>query len=176
MASALPEAAGQMLRGVPGLPPVLQTLHLLGVAALMGSVVMLALRVLNLAARRQNMQEMAQRLWPWFWGALVVMIASGLPFFVARPQRYLTNPVFEIKFIALAVALGSTLALWYRLRLPGPRNAARAHLGAAAFAQPDTVTPTLTLRVLSAVALLSWWLTALAGRWIAYADYLFWPG
>ena len=92
--SPLREYSVSMLRSVSGLPPILQTIHLLGVAIIMGSAVMLSLRILGMACRRQQLQEMAGRLFPWFLAALPVMLLSGLPFFLERPQRYLTNPIF----------------------------------------------------------------------------------
>lgn len=170
--SPLPEMAGSLLRSVPGLPPVLQTLHLLGVAVLMGSVVIIALKVLNLAARRQNLYEMAGRLGPWFVAALPVMVLSGLPFFLARPQRYLNNPVFAIKFAVLAATLLISVMLWSGLRKQnsGSRRSVSATSG-------DThIAPGFGLRVLAVLTVVGWVLTTLAGRWIAYADYLFWPG
>lgn len=111
--SPLRESSVSMLSSVPGLPPVLQTIHLLGVAVLMGSAVMISLRILGVACRRQQLHEMLSRLFPWFLAALPVMVLSGLPFFLARPQRYLTNPVFGYKFLFLALALAATMLIWH---------------------------------------------------------------
>lgn len=83
--SPLREYSVSMLRSVPGLPPILQTIHLLGVAIIMGSAVMLSLRILGIACRRQQLQEMAGRLFPWFLCALPVMLLSALPFFCTPP-------------------------------------------------------------------------------------------
>lgn len=172
MGTPLPGMAGNLLRSVPGLSPVLQTLHLVGVAVLMGSVVILALRVLNLAARRQNLYEMAGRLWPWFIAALPIMVLSGLPFFLARPQRYLNNPVFAIKFAVLAATLLISVVMWRGLRT---RKAGSQPVITAV--QFDTaVAPGVTIKVLATLTVLGWVVTALAGRWVAYADYLFWSG
>lgn len=168
----LPGMADDMLRSVPGLPPLLQTAHLLGVAVLMGSVVMLALRVLNLAARRQNLYEMAARLWPWFMAALPVMVLSGLPFFLVRPQSYLNNPVFAIKFAVLTATLVISLILWSDLR----RESSRSQRLVAAMPDASQIAPGIRARALAVLAVSGWITAALAGRWVAYADYLFWPG
>lgn len=156
--SPLREASAAFLRSVPGLPPILQTVHLLGLAVLMASAIMINLRILNLACRRQQLQEMMQRLFPWVFWVLPVMLVSGLPFFLARPQRYLTNPIFGLKLLFLLAALVCTCWLWRRFR-------AGAILSVKA---PE--------RILATTGLSAWLLTALAGRWIAYADYIFWPG
>ncbi|MEX0737994.1 MAG: DUF6644 family protein [Pseudohongiella sp.] len=152
------ELSIRLLSTVPGLPPVLQTIHLLGLAMLMASAVMMNLRLLNLAGRRQQVEEMLQRLFPWFFWALPVMLVSGLPFLLARPQRYLNNPVFAIKAGFLLLALCTMTALW---------------LG---FRRGTTQQQTLLIKTLALVSLSAWLMTAMSGRWIAYSDYLFWPG
>ena len=152
------ELSIQLLSSVPGLPPVLQTIHLLGLAMLMASAVMMDLRVLNLAGRRQQMQEVFQRLFPWLFWALPVMLLSGLPFLLARPQRYLNNPVFAYKAAFLSLALLATLVLWF------------------AYKRGVVQQQSWQIILLALLSLAAGLMTAMAGRWIAYSDYLFWPG
>lgn len=152
------ELSIQLLSSVPGLPPVLQTIHLLGLAMLMASAVMMDLRVLNVAGRRQHLQEVFQRLFPWLFWALPVMLLSGLPFLLARPQRYLNNPVFAYKGAFLSLALLATLVLWL------------------AYRRGTIQQQSWQIKLLALLSLAAWLMTAMAGRWIAYADYLFWPG
>lgn len=156
--SPLRELSADLLRSIPGLPPILQTVHLLGAAVLMGTVVMLSLRLMSLAANNQDPGEMSRRLYPWFLFTLPVMLISAAPFFLARPQRYLSNPVFDIKMFSLLVSLLATFWLWQRcqnLLLNSIPVSVRVH----------------------ALAVASGWIfTIMAGRWIAYADYIFWTG
>ncbi|MBC53940.1 MAG: hypothetical protein CMQ34_08925 [Gammaproteobacteria bacterium] len=152
------ELSIQLLSTVPGLPPVLQTVHLLGLAMLMASAVMMDLRLLSLAGRGQQVQEMLQRLFPWVFWALPIMLVSGLPFLLARPQRYLNNPVFAYKAAFLCLALIVTFLLWL-----GFRRGVTQQRG-------------WPIKALALVSLVAWVMTAMSGRWIAYADYLFWPG
>ena len=42
---ALQAGALWALRSIPGFPPIIQTVHILGIAAIMGSVVMINLRM-----------------------------------------------------------------------------------------------------------------------------------
>lgn len=152
------ELSIQLLSTVPGLPPVLQTVHLLGLVMLMASAVMMNLRLLSLAGRGQQLQEMLQRLFPWVFWTLPVMLISGLPFLLARPQRYLDNPVFAYKAGFLCLALIATLLIWI------------------GFQRGAMQQPGWRIKSLALVSLVAWLMTAMAGRWIAYADYLFWPG
>ncbi len=114
---------------------------------------MIDLRMLGLAVPSQNPSEMMRRLMPWMWTALVLLLLSGSMFVVARPRRYFFNPIFGIKFalLLLAILLSAILVSMYR----------RTNKSSAA------------IKVLAALSLVLWIGVMLAGRWIAYADYLF---
>lgn len=156
--SPLRDLSDSFLRSIPGLPPIIQTIHLVGVAMLLGSIVMLGLRILGIAAKNQSPAEMSDRLFPWFFSAIPLMFFSGLPFFLARPQRYLVNPVFGIKTILFFAALVLSIWMWRQCQY-------MRHSGV-----------TLQLKLTSMLVIGCWFMTAMAGRWIAYADYIFWPG
>jgi hypothetical protein len=141
-----------LLSNVPGLPPIVQTVHLLGIAVIMSSVVLLDLRILGLALPSQDVDELTRRVMPWVWWTLPVMLLSGSMFVFARPRRYFTNPIFGLKFALLAPAIALAAVL---------------HL--ASVRKPDS----LATKALAAVSLLLWVGVVLAGRWIAYVDYLF---
>jgi len=149
------DVAVDWLRNVPGLPPIMQTAHLLSIAVVLGSTVLLSLRTLGLAVPSQLPQEMARRFSPWTWGALPILLISGAIFVLARPQRYFTNPVFGIKVALFLPALVLAGLLYRELK------------------QSDAIGP--RARVLAGLNLLAWTAIVLAGRWIAYADYLFPP-
>jgi hypothetical protein len=153
-ASPVNELIVWSLRNVPGLPPIVQTIHLLSIAVVMGSIVMVNLKVLGIALPNQNTSEMMRRLMPWTWWALLLLLLSGLVFVIARPRRYFVNPVFGIKFALLGIAVVCTLLL-QRLHRNAPTS--------------------LAIKVTAAVSLCAWLGVVLAGRWIAYADYLFPP-
>jgi len=94
--SPLRELSGDLLRSVPGLPPVFQTVHLLGAAVLMGTAVMLSLRLLSLVAHNQDPGEMSRRLFPWFFQRCQSCFSARCHFFwrahnVICPTLYLTS-------------------------------------------------------------------------------------
>ena len=99
---ALQASALWALRSIPGFPPIIQTVHILGIAAIMGSVVMINLRMLGLALPSQQLFEMNTRLVPWLWWALLANAVSGGFFLFARPFRYLDNPLLETDVYPLA--------------------------------------------------------------------------
>jgi len=153
--SALQQLIVGWLRNVPGLPPIVQSFHIVSIGVVMGTIVMLNLRVLGLALPSQQLSEMTRRLMPWMWGALVVLLLSGLMFVIARPRRYFVNPVFGLKFALLVCAVVSTVVL--------QRVLARREF------------PNIAAKSVAALSTFAWLGVVLAGRWIAYADYLFPP-
>ena len=151
-------AATPASRGIAGalwLIPVLQAVHILAIAAVLSAVMLVDLRILQVAGRSQTMAETAHRFVPWIWTSLVVLAATGLLLIIGEPKRSLLNPAFQLKMLLLALAIAVTLAFQISLR----RNQALWNDGAPAG------------RLMSAFAVLTfllWCAIAVAGRWIAY--------
>jgi hypothetical protein len=156
------ELALYLLGNVPGFPPMVQTVHLLSITAIMGSMVLIDLRVLGLMLPSQSPGELIRRLMPWTWCALPFLAISGLMFVFARPVRYLTNPVFGIKFTLLVPAL--VLAVVFHRATARDTTFWERSSGRRAVA-----------RVIAFVSLVLWIGIVMAGRWIAYSDYIFPP-
>ena len=144
-----------LLMNVPGLPPIVQTFHILGIAVVVAALVVPLMKILGIAASGQAYEEMLQRLRPWALGGLGVLLISGAVFVIARPHRYLFNPIVGIKFACLLAALTLTLLI----QRPAV-NSAPAFTGLQ--------------KIAASLALVCWLGVMLAGRWIAYVDYLFW--
>ena len=158
--SPINKLALSLLSGVPGFPPLVQTVHLLSIAAVMGSIVLIDLKVLGLALPSQSTPELVRRLMPWTWGALPLLAVSGLLFVFARPFRYLVNPVFGLKFAMLTPAV--ILAIVFQ-------QATRANPGF----WTESGRGRLLAKLIALCSLLLWIGVVMAGRWIAYVDYLF---
>ena len=149
-----------LMTDVPGFAPIVQTVHLLCISVVMGSIVMIDLKVLGLALPSQNTPELIRRLMPWTWGALPCLAMSGLVSFFARPSRYLVNPVFGMKFAMLAPAI--LLGVVFQRASAAEVNFWGRSRGRRAWSKTVAV-----------CSLLLWIGVAMAGRWIAYVDYLF---
>ena len=154
------EAAVYLLGNVPGLPPIAQSVHILGIAVVMASIVMVDLKFLGLAVPSQNVSEMIRRLMPWTWWALLLNAVTGLLFVVARPNRYFFNPVVGWKFSMLVPAV----ALAFIVHRLNTREAGYWEQSSGR---------RISARVIAAVSLVLWIGVVLAGRWIAYSEYLF---
>ena len=154
------ELARYLLGNVPGLPPVVQTLHIMGISVVMASIVMIDLRLLGMAVPSQSISEMISRLMPWTWWALPLNAVTGLLFIFARPNRYFYNPVFGIK-LSLLVAAVTLAAVVYQLN--------RRETGY----WEQTLARRISGRAIAGCSLVLWIGVVMAGRWIAYWDYLF---
>jgi len=158
--STLREHVLWALMNVPELPPVAQAIHIMAIAVVCASVLMIALRFLNLAVPSQSPSEMISRLMPWTWWALLVLFSTGILLVIARPERYFYNPIAQWKFSLLSCALLLALALYIANRkTPGFWESGRPHLLAA--------------RGMAFVSLFLWIGVIFAGRWIAYLDYIY---
>jgi hypothetical protein len=91
--------------------PVVESIHVIGLAAFVGTVVLEDLRTLNFAIPDTG------RLKPWTHGGLAVMLLTGAAMFFSDSARYLHNPAFQVKVALLVVAL----AVHFTLRRSGTR-------------------------------------------------------
>jgi hypothetical protein len=122
-------------------------------------MVLLDLRVLGVAARAQSLSSISERLLPWVWRALIVLLLSGLIMVTGEPGRSITNSIFQVKMALVIVAAALTFFLQRSLRAKAATDAA----------------PT-DAKMIAALSLVVWVLIVFAGRWIAYGDTLFGAG
>ena len=108
---ALREAALWVLFNIPGVPPILQSFHIISIALLFASIGMTNLRFLKLALPSHSPPEMIIRLARWTWASLTALFATGSIFVIARPARYFYNPVAGVKLLTLTLASNLTVLL-----------------------------------------------------------------
>lgn len=127
--------------------PLLEVLHIVGIALLLGSLVLLELRVWG-AARELPLRPLARLALPVTLGGFALVLASGLLMFAAQPAELLSNRAFVLK-LGL-VHLAGLNAAWFHARggLDKADRLARAQ---------TVVSSGLWLGVI------------ICGRWIAYA-------
>jgi len=84
--------------------PIIQSFHLLGLTILLGTTVMLNLRLLGIGMRQLPLSSVSRQLWPWAFGALLLMISSGILVFIPDPVRYVNSGPFQFKMALLSIA------------------------------------------------------------------------
>ncbi len=137
--------------------PAIETLHLFGLIAVVGSTALLDVRLLGLGLRRASGSlRLAERTLRWTWTGFAIMVVTGfLACFRRAAGRYYENAPFRFKLLMIAVA--GVNALVFQL-------GAYRRVGAW---DANTATP-MGAKVAGAASLLLWCGIVLAGRWIAY--------
>ncbi|EJI85307.1 hypothetical protein AEST_16460 [Alishewanella aestuarii B11] len=132
--------------------PALSALHILGIALLLGNILLLDLRLLGVL--RQSALSALLKLFSQLAGiGLLLAIGSGVLLFSVQPLQYLSNQAFLLKMLLLALALLNLLIV---------------HLSRA-WQQACSGGPVSNSLKLTAASSLLLWLTILfAGRWIAF--------
>jgi hypothetical protein len=147
----------QTIQTIDWIVPAVQTIHILSVAAVVSSALMINLRLLGVRSYDQSVARVAARFLPFIWWPLLMLLATGTILIVAEPARALQNPVFLLKMGLLIGAAGVTLAC----QLPIRSNAAfweqsprRRRAG----------------QLIASMSIPLWIGIICAGRWIAYVQ------
>jgi len=135
--------------------PLLESVHVLASTFVVGSILMVDLRLLGLAARSYAVSRMAKEAIPWTRGAFALSALAGLGMFITQPARYADNRAFQIKVILLGLA-GINMAIFHLRTLRG-----------VARWDHEPVAP-VAARFAGACSLLLWVAILLAGRWIGH--------
>ncbi len=152
MSQALPPAALPAFAGIPAIAsspwayPVLESLHIVGVALLLGSLVLLELRVWG-RTPEIAVAPLARLALPVTLAGFAALALSGLLMFAAAPGEMLANRLFVIKMGL--VMLAGLNAAWFHAR-----GSLRLLDG--------------TARVQTLVSVGLWVTVIICGRWIAY--------
>ena len=131
--------------------PVIQCVHLLALALLGGALLAVDLRLLGFGLRAQPTASLSRQMQPWLTGALVAIIATGIPMFLSEAIKCYFSPPFFYKISLLVLATIFTYTVRRRV----------------AAAEPGRVSHWLaSLTALVSQAL--WLGVGFSGRWIAF--------
>ena len=81
--------------------PIIESVHVLAITLLVGTIAVLDLRLLGLVFRRIPVTRVARSVFPLTWSGFVVMLISGLLLFWAEAAKNYSNPAFRIKVVLL---------------------------------------------------------------------------
>jgi hypothetical protein len=95
---------GAAVRDSLWLFPAIETLHLLGMAALVGTIVVFDLRLLGWTMRRERVSQLAGRLFPWSWAGFAVQLVTGAILFSSEAVKVYPNPAFRVKLLLIFLA------------------------------------------------------------------------
>jgi len=144
-------AVGAAIRVSAWLFPAIEAVHLLGLATLGGSILVVDLRLLGFSLKGEPASYVLEQAGPWLAGAIAVMFATGIPLLLSEAVKCYFRPAFWVKMGALALALLFTF---------GVRNRVLR-------ARPSL--PPWQSKGIAACSLLLWLTVAAAGRWIGFS-------
>jgi hypothetical protein len=102
---------GQAMRQWLWLYPGVETIHIVGIALLFGSIAVLDLRLLGFS-RHISARVLAKHVLPWTLGSFLLIIPSGLLMFTAHATEFIDSEVFILKML-LILAAGVNAALFH---------------------------------------------------------------
>ncbi len=97
-------AFSTMMRESVWAEPIVETVHVLTLSVFLGFVLLLDLRLLDLALRRQRVAELFRQLNPGLFGGFAVMVVTGLMLFAGDPVAFYSTLFFKLKMIMLILA------------------------------------------------------------------------
>jgi len=91
--------------------PIIQVLHLIALGVFSGAVVLVDLRLLGRGLTDMPLAKLAREAEPWFIGAFMVLLITGLPQLTSTAMKQYYSPFFWMKMEAMVIALIFTFTL-----------------------------------------------------------------
>ncbi len=135
--------------------PLVESLHLVSIALLFGSIVLVDLRILGLT-RNLSLRQLARHVLPWTLLAFLCAAATGSLLFVAHAADLIGNRVFIAKIGLLSLA-GTNAVMFHT----GP------YVNVASWDVGQRAPPSARVMAIASIAI--WVGVIFCGRWIAYA-------
>lgn len=134
---------------------LLEGTHVLSLMLFAGTIFVVDLRLLGVTFKRTPVSVVSDRVLPLTIFGLLIMIATGVALFYAKPLLYYHNIWFRAKLVFLAIAAINIMIFHFRVQrdMTGWDNLPR---------------PPIKVRASAAISIASWILVIMFGRLIAY--------
>ena len=142
---------GTTLRNSLVLYTSIEIIHLLGLALLVGTILIVDVGLLGFGMRLQPVSRIAKGLAPWTWAGLVVMALTGPLLLSSQALKCYHNRVFWTKMALLSLAIIFHFTIHRKAIAAGPG-----------------IGPTQA-RLAGGLSLTLWVATAFAAKWIEFA-------
>jgi len=135
--------------------PLIESVHVVSICLVVGSILVIDLRLLGLASLNRPVGGITKAILPLTWSAFAVAAVSGLLLFVSNATKYLDNGYFVAK-VLLICAAGLNMVVFHGISakdLPRWENEAALPLPA---------------RLAGGLSILLWVAVVACGRWIGF--------
>jgi hypothetical protein len=135
--------------------PALESVHVLAIVFVVGSIARVDLRLLGAIQRDRPITQVSAELLPWTWTSFAVALVTGLLLWAAHAVRYTGIIFFDIKMVLLVLA---GLNMFY-FQLVTHKNVAQWDIH---------VKPPFEARLAGALSLVFWIGVITTGRFIGF--------
>lgn len=135
--------------------PLIESVHVVAICLVVGSILAIDLRLLGLASINRSVSRVTSGILPLTWVAFAVAVASGGLLFISNATKYLGNGFFVAKLLLICAA-GVNMAIFHGISardLPRWENEAALPLPA---------------RLAGGLSILLWVSVVACGRWIGF--------
>lgn len=135
--------------------PTIESIHVLAITLVVGSVAMFDLRLLGIAYRDRSVTELHREILPWTWASFACAVIAGSLMFSSDATKYSENGPFRLKMLTLLL-IGINTAIFEF----------GAYRGVARWDR-EKGTP-LSAKLAGGISLVLWILVVGFGRWIGF--------
>ena len=146
---------GELVRENDLLFPFIESVHVLAVCLVVGSIAVVDLRLLGFASVDRPVSRLMRSILPITVGAFGLAVVAGSLLFISHASKYLENRFFIAKITLIALA-GVNMAVFH---LIGARNLDQWE---------NDALPPLFARVAGGLSLFLWVSVVACGRWIGF--------
>jgi hypothetical protein len=135
--------------------PLIESIHVVAICLVVGSILAVDLRLLGLASINRSVSRVADGILPLTWVAFAVALASGSLLFISNATKYLENGYFDAKICLIGMA-GLNMAVFHLISAKElPRWESQIRLPFPA-------------RLAGGLSILLWVAVVACGRWIGF--------
>ena len=84
--------------------PLIESVHVIGLTMVFGTIAIVDLRLLGIASTRRSFRRVASDVLKWTWAAFALTVATGFLMFITNAAVYYHNSFFRTKMILLVLA------------------------------------------------------------------------
>jgi hypothetical protein len=148
-------AISEWMRGSLVALPIIESIHVMAVATVFGTILIVDLRLMGLTDTNRPFTRVFREILKFTWIGFAVAVPTGVLLFMPNAHTYVVNTAFKLKLLAL-VAAGINMAVFEFTVLKR-------------VAEWDTVVPVpRSARMAGIASLVIWTAVIVFGRWIGF--------
>ncbi|MGH7104895.1 MAG: DUF6644 family protein [Acetobacteraceae bacterium] len=136
--------------------PLIESLHVLSITVMMGTIALVDLRLAGLINRDRPVSQVLREVLPFTIGAFISSVITGTLLFTSHAVQYMSNGPFVAKMVLMGVA-GVNILVFHGVTQRSMR-------------QWDLGRPPLRAMIAGGTSLVLWIAVVACGRWIGFTS------